>query len=330
MKEEIPGSLAITYMTKDEYAIILSCRGTSGYLKIPEKIGGIPVKEIGTYSFSSPEEGIRLLKDLAEIKECFFEGIDAPLSSMELISGKKLKEVFLPDGITRIGEYAFYNCTELESISLGEGAIEFGNGAFMNCDSLRRLEFRADTRSSAGLAGFLRELQGELTITFEKDRTRAEFIFPEYYEESIENTPARVFHYLIHGAGYRYRQCLKNGILEVSLYDALFLTPEIQTEEDTALRIALSRLRYPYMLTAACKTQYIRYLKLHREETVRLYILKNDARGLIALRQEEVLTPALMYYALKEAILRKQPECIGVLMSMQEEKTERDDNKFEL
>ncbi|SHO45556.1 leucine-rich repeat domain-containing protein [Anaerocolumna xylanovorans] len=330
MKEEILGSLAIKYMIKDEYAVILSCSGTSGYIKIPEKIEGIPVKEIGAYSFSSPEEGISPLKDLTEIREYFFKGIDTPFSSMELISGKKLKDVFLPEGITRIGEYAFYNCTELESIGLGEGTIEFGNGAFMNCDSLRRLRFRTDATSFTGLAGFLREIQGELTVIFEKDGTRAEFIFPEYYEESIENTPARLFHYLIHGAGYRYRQCLKKGILEIPMYDALFLTPEIQTEEDTALRIALSRLRHPYMLSEVHKMQYIHYLKLHKEETVKLYILKNDAKGLLTLRQEDILTPALMDYALKESILRKQPECIGVLMSMQGEKTEKDDNKFEL
>lgn len=330
MKEEIPGSLAIKYLLKDEYAIILSCTGTSGYIRLPETIEGIPVKEIGTYSFSSPEEGLKNLKIKADIKEYIYHGVDAPFTTMDLISGKKLKEIILPDGITRIGEYAFYNCTELEQICLGEGTIDFGNGAFMNCDNLRSLYFRTIPKAPTGLPGFLRELQGELTVFYKKGGEKAQFIFPEYYEESIENTPARVFHYLIHGAGYRYRQCLKMGILEIPLYDTLFSTPEIQTEGAVALNIALCRLRYPYELSETCKAQYTRYLKLHGKETVTKYIQDNDTKGLVTLKEEGILTEVLMDYALKESIRNKQPECTGVLLSLREESEKKEDTRFEL
>ncbi len=330
MKEEIPGSLAIKYRIKDGQAVILSCTGTSGYVRLPDVIEGLPVKEIGNYSFSEPEEGINSLEVPAEIKEYIHQGVDTPFSRMELISGKKLKEVFLPDGISRIGEYAFYNCTELESICLGEGVIDFGNGAFMNCDNLKSLYFRTNPEDITGLSGFLREIQGELTVTFEKDEKKAEFIFPEYYEESIENTPARVFHYLIHGAGYRYRQCLKMGVPDIPAYDALFSTPEIQTEDDTALNIALCRLKHPYELSEACKAHYIHYLKLHGRETITKYILANDAPGLTTLQKEGILSPALMDFALKESIRNKKPECTGVLLSLQEESIKKEDDKFQL
>ncbi len=331
MNDELFGSLTIKYRLKANQAVILSCTGTSGYIKLPDLIEDIPVTEVGPYSFSSPEalSGKKSYKE-EDIKEYHYQGLDVPFTTMEVLYGKKIKEIFLPAEITRIDEYAFYNCTELETIHLGNGNIDFGNGAFMNCDNLKNLHFRTIPEADTGLFGFLRELQGELKVSFEKDGKRAEFIFPEYYEESVENTPARVFHYLIHGAGYRYRQCLKAGILEIPEYDALFSAPEIQTEEDTALSIALCRLRYPYGLSGANRLKYISYLKNHGKKTIKRYILDNDAKGLITLKAEGILTIDLMDYAIKRAIKYKQPECMGVLLSLQEDISKNKHDRFEL
>lgn len=328
--EDYAGSVTIKYIIQRDTALILSCTGSGDYVKLPDSIDGIPVSGIGSYCFSAPEEGIENLGKEIKIKDKVISGADTPFQTDELLAGKKLKEIYLPDALGFIGEYAFYNCTELEHISLSGGGIDFGNGAFMNCDNLKQLTLRAKPEDLTGLAGFLRELQGELKVTYATGKEEAVFLFPEYFEESIENTPARVFHYQIHGAGYRYRQCLENGILNIQSYDSLFQTPEIQTEEKTALTVALYRLKYPYGLSGFHKKYYIQYLKLHREETIVRYIEENDASGLYFIKKEEVLIPELMDYAVKEAIKRKQPECVSILINMQFEMRKPNRDRFEL
>lgn len=329
MNQEIEGSLSIKYKLYDEKAVVISCTGTERYVRIPEDINGKPVVSIGPYSFSSPEDNIRKLNE-QEIYEYEIEGMDTPLSVKETIKGKKLQVIYLPGHLERIGEYAFYNCSELEHINLGEGVIDFGNGAFMNCDSLKELTFRTKCDSPTGLAGFLREIQSELTVTFEGKDEKAVFIFPEYYEESVENTPARVFHYQIHGAGYRYRQCLENGILNISQYDMLFQAPEIQNESRTALSIALCRLNYPAGLSEHYKQLYIKYLRLHKEDTIIRYLEENNTKGLSSLKLEDILTRDMMDFALKASIRLKQPECTAVLLSLGEESRKAADHKFDL
>ncbi len=48
----------------------------------------------------------------------------------------QVKEVSLPRGLTRIGDYAFYSCTALTSINLPSSVKTIGEGAFEQCQSL--------------------------------------------------------------------------------------------------------------------------------------------------------------------------------------------------
>ena len=48
----------------------------------------------------------------------------------------KIKKVELPDGLTNIGSYAFYECTNLEKIVLPESITEIGDNAFARNESL--------------------------------------------------------------------------------------------------------------------------------------------------------------------------------------------------
>ena len=47
-----------------------------------------------------------------------------------------LREINLPDGITSIGNYAFYSCTNLALTVLPDGITSIGNNAFQNCTNL--------------------------------------------------------------------------------------------------------------------------------------------------------------------------------------------------
>ncbi len=47
-----------------------------------------------------------------------------------------LKNITIPEGVTSIGEYAFSDCSSLTSISLPDSVTSIGNSAFSSCDNL--------------------------------------------------------------------------------------------------------------------------------------------------------------------------------------------------
>ena len=49
---------------------------------------------------------------------------------------KQIKSIVLREGVTRIGDYAFYDCTELMSVEIPEGVTQIGESAFACCQSL--------------------------------------------------------------------------------------------------------------------------------------------------------------------------------------------------
>lgn len=48
----------------------------------------------------------------------------------------QINTIVLKKGVTRIGDYAFYNCTELTSVEIPEGVTYIGESAFACCQSL--------------------------------------------------------------------------------------------------------------------------------------------------------------------------------------------------
>ena len=49
---------------------------------------------------------------------------------------RSIEEFSVPEGVTSIGDYVFYNCSSLTSITLPESLTSIGNSAFYNCSSL--------------------------------------------------------------------------------------------------------------------------------------------------------------------------------------------------
>ncbi|MGN1297247.1 MAG: leucine-rich repeat protein [Clostridia bacterium] len=53
----------------------------------------------------------------------------------------------IPDTVTSIGDYAFYNCSNLASITIPEGVTTIGNYAFYNCSKLANITIPASVTS---------------------------------------------------------------------------------------------------------------------------------------------------------------------------------------
>ena len=78
------------------------------------------------------------------------EGCNAIIktSSNELIAG--CKSTIIPNSVTSIGNYAFYDCSSLTSVEIPNSVTSIGDCAFAYCSSLNRLSCYAKVPPTCG------------------------------------------------------------------------------------------------------------------------------------------------------------------------------------
>ena len=97
---------------------------------------GIWVTE-GNSHYSSDASGVLFSKDKTTLVQC----------------PGTLAACTIPDSVTSIGEYAFYNCTSLTSVTFPDSVTSIGEYAFYNCTSLTSVTF-PDSVTSIGKYAF--------------------------------------------------------------------------------------------------------------------------------------------------------------------------------
>ena len=70
------------------------------------------------------------------------------------VKDKSIKSVIIPDGVTRIGEDAFCDCSSLTSIDIPSSVTSIGLYAFRECSSLESVTI-PESVTSIGYAAFL-------------------------------------------------------------------------------------------------------------------------------------------------------------------------------
>lgn len=75
------------------------------------------------------------ISDLASWCECDFSQCGTPLwYGAELyLDGELITDLTVPEGVEKIGDYAFYGCDHIQNISIPEGVNEIGDRAFADC-----------------------------------------------------------------------------------------------------------------------------------------------------------------------------------------------------
>ncbi len=229
--------------------LLVRYEGTLESVDVPSGEEGCPVTEIGSYAFA--ERG--------------------------------LKQLSIPETVGRVGRYAFYNCRQLESLKIPAGLMDFGAGAFTGCHRLSDItvDFGEESIGApSGLRDVLMEVPEEITVHLWGRHEEARLIFPEYFEEGVENTPARIIEHHTHGSGMLYRNAFVHRCLNFPEYDGRFANALGQESVSFLVRLCVLRLRYPAALSESCGDMYRKYLNEHFEEALSLYRRENDASSI--------------------------------------------------
>ncbi len=221
--------------------------------------------------------------------------------ALPAVRGDRLEELCLPAHLSRVGAYAFYNCGKLRKLEFYSTMPDWGAGVFTGCYGIRELTAHVDENRRSCLREVLAELRQTLELTyipeagqkiqmtypakpasgaafsvpglelhplfqperFPERRRCARLILPEFFEEAVENTPARILVTETHGCGHKYRNAFVRTQFQFSEYDGLFPHVQVQEPEELVTELALLRLMYPYQLEEKHGKRYLEYLTEH-------------------------------------------------------------------
>lgn len=269
---------------------------------VPEILGGCPVIEIGDRGFA----------------------------------GSAVEEVYLPKTLKRIGRYGFYNCEHLRVIHMYAETMEIGGGILNGCRNVREIFIHMDLDEKSALRDFVTELGERITVHYflpdgdGGEREAARLVFPVYYDEAVENTPARITVSNIHGTGQKYRYCFTDRKLRFERYDKLFVYEKAEEPVTAAAEIAMFRLWYPHGLWEDAKKTYEEFLQEHLYEVLAGNLGKPDCfKRLFGEFAGTLLTEEETDRLILEASKRKLAEISGILMDYKHRSFQPKKKKFE-
>ncbi len=248
---------------------IWRCYSCDRQVDVPGFLEGQPVVELADYGFSGHmEEGWlkemekagRLRCGTREGCQVSLEEISSGNGGLSALCGMGVDSVALPSSLEKIGKYAFYNCGNLKRLSFYSCLSDLGAGLFTGCHKIGELAVTVIPEKPSCLREVLLELSEELRVDYREDGVYGRLLFPEFYEEGVENTPARILMTQVHGSGLPFRNCFLDTRFQFSWYDRRFDLARFQEREDFVLEMALNRLLYPLELEADARKRYEDYV----------------------------------------------------------------------
>lgn len=316
----------VLYREIDNGVEFLRLFSLCGEVILPKSIADKKLVGIGDYAFAGENSWNRVN---SKHKEILSEGE----SSYPAICTIGLTSIKLPESLKYIGNYTFYDCRNLTEISLYGNVSDIGGGAFMNCGKLSRINITAKRNEHTCLNKLLSELTKKqyLRLFFSDTNEKAFLLMPEYFEESVENGPARIFEHFTRGSGFRYRQCVNNGLINFAEYDSCFKFAVIDENEEICSEIALLRLMYPVELSDEAKTDYIIYLSENIESILNRMIQDNKYNAIKFLCDTIEPNETTLESAIMKARSKQNSEILSYLINTKNERFSRTKHRrFEL
>ena len=285
--------MKIHYRIKNNAIEIVRCYGTDDRIVLPEEINGLPVVSAAPYAFSAHKDG-------EEDAETWESEDVISFGEERLLAGEEVQEIVFPDTLKEIGRYIFYGCKKLERLEFSDTLMQVGTGAFTGCSGLKELVIH----QKKGLKSCAKEILGELWQKIDVDflyengeagGKRAHMVFPEHYDEAVENTPARILFTEYHGSGTNYRQCFYSKELDFAEYDSLF---------DMAV-----------VMDKKAKKQYEDYIRGNLKDIGEFLVESGSLNGLELLSREKLWNREGLEHSIDVASGKKDMEISAFLMN---------------
>lgn len=320
--------MKIQYRIQDNYIEIIRCFGNDPKVVLPESINGLPVQKVAAYAFSAQKQEEET--DIAEYEteDAFMAGGGA-----HLLAAGEIEEIVFPDTVEEIGRYIFYGCKNLLKLEFSDSLTRIGSGAFTGCGELSHLTVHLYHGKKSCVKEILGELWQRMDVTFcnkisypeerpavwgTDRRTEGteiiKLVFPEHYEEAVENTPARILFTRHHGAGNNYRQCFYGRELDYRKYDSLFPLAAAQDKGEVLADLVFCRLESGYGLTDKNRQMYESYIRENLPQITE-YLLDQDRLEWLQLISERRLwSQKVLDEAIERAAAVGKAEISGYLM----------------
>ena len=303
--------MKIHYRIQGKEIEIVRCFGTDRSVRVPEVIDGMPVTKVSAYAFSARKD--------REEKDIFLcESEEAVLFGQEehLLAGWEIEEVRLPNTLKEIGNYIFYGCKKLRRLEFSDSLTQIGSGAFTGCSGLKELHVHMLAGEKSCVKEILGDLWQRIDVTFtHADGQEIQLVFPEHYEEAVENTPARILFTQHHGSGNNYRQCFYNRELDCRKYDELFSVAKAQDKTDVLADLIFKRLRYPAELTESACESYEQFVR-DRQPDILVYLVKKEKlEELKEMSRRKLWTEEGLEMGIKTAAEQQNTEFLSFLMN---------------
>ena len=278
---------------------------------LPEELFGLPVTTLAHHALAPTGKQIAGEEVLVTCGQTADE---------DAWDNRRLHTLTLPKTIRRIEDYAFLNCDHLKELRLHDGVTFWGGSVFMNCRALNTFRLTRVSREQGDSLEYINgELSGDLDVTIqETDGRMARLIFPDFQEVYEENLPAHHFQYWIYGGGYPYHHIFRQRQMSLKDYDALWQDYiEMEHEEETAIRLAWYRLRFPVELSEKAEQDYLAYLRTQTAATVRWLLTQRDQSDLRFLLAKTEPHRETLAEACAIARENHAPEALAILLEEQ-------------
>lgn len=310
---------------KDGGIEVLRCFSKEDQVEIPSEIEGKRVTKIGDYAFSAHKRKEDEAKEIM-IGEDFLGSEDEPM-----FCGEAVKEVYLPPDTVEIGKYAFYGCVNLTTLGFSDSLLRTGAGIFTGC-KLQKIYYDVYEDKKSALRDVVRDTRFPLqvNIRYKKEEKQSRLFYPEYYEEAVENTPARIVETHFHGTGYQYRQSFLRGEIDYRKYDDIFPVAAVQEDLDIVWEILAGRMLMPYGVSDFAWMQYVGYIKQNQCEMMN-YLKEEDQMPFINLMAEKnYFSKEGIEAAIDWASRKQKTELLSILMNEQHKRFPKKKKTFEL
>lgn len=321
--------MKIYYREKSGGIEILRCFGMGGRVEIPGMIEDKLVVSAAPYAFSSHMDEKEELKNA-----CLWKVSDGLGFGREehVLAGNDVEEIVFPDTLKEIGRYIFYGCGNLRKLEFSDSLMQIGCGAFTGCHALEKLTVHMRQGKKSGVKEMLGEMWQRIDVNFlyeyeedgieksdimhrRENKSEARLVFPEHYDEAVENTPARILYTEYHGSGSNYRQCFYDKELNYQEYDRLFEMAVAMDKLEVLVDMSFGRLEFPYGLTGKARENYREYIRKNLGDIAEYLVKQEDMRRLEMISSQKLWTLEGIDSALDCASKRKETEVSAFLMN---------------